>query len=144
LSKSHDLLMQNEWKSVKLDALASEQLASFKQRVSMAGPAVELPADIATPLGLILHELATNAVKYGALSKSNGSVDLRWETMGTDGQRQLRIVWTERDGPEVSDPTKRGLGRYLLENGLPGAQVSTEFRRSGLACSIQLSLAAQG
>jgi two-component system, chemotaxis family, CheB/CheR fusion protein len=139
LAKSHDLLMRHDGQSVDLSDLAGEQLTAVKQRVSMSGPAVQLPAIVATPLGLILHELATNATKYGALSKSGGRVNLKWEKLGTDN-KLLQLVWSERKGPAVTEPKRDGFGSFLFDKGLPDAQVRREYHRSGLICTIQLPL----
>ncbi len=144
LARSHDLLVQNEWRSVALDVLAREQLGGMAQRVEMTGPHVELPAEITTPFGLILHELATNASKYGALGKSGGAVDLKWELNQLDGSGELTLTWREHGGPPVSEPDTHGFGSFLVENGIAGARVEREFHPKGLICTIKLPLAHKG
>jgi two-component system, chemotaxis family, CheB/CheR fusion protein len=144
LARSHDLLVQNEWRSVALDVLAREQLGGMAQRVEMTGPHVELPAEITTPLGLILHELATNASKYGALGKSGGAVDLKWELNQLDGTGELTLTWREHGGPPVSEPEMHGFGSFLVENGIAGARVEREFHPKGMICTIKLPLAHKG
>jgi two-component system, chemotaxis family, CheB/CheR fusion protein len=96
--------------------------------------------DVSTSFALVLHELATNALKYGAWSE-HGSVRVSWrlEKNESDGQ-QLNFLWQERDGPPVSAPTKEGLGTFLIQKALPGAIVEHTFNPSGLACSIHLPL----
>jgi two-component system, chemotaxis family, CheB/CheR fusion protein len=141
LARSHDLLVQNEWRSVALDVLAREQLGGMAQRVKMTGPRVDLPAEITTPLGLILHELATNASKYGALGKAGGGVDLQWELSELDGSGgELTLTWREHGGPTVSEPESHGFGSFLVENGIAGARVDREFHPTGLICTIKLPL----
>jgi PAS domain S-box-containing protein len=110
------------------------------QRFESAGPRLILPANVSTSFALVLHELATNALKYGAWSE-HGSVRVSWrlEKNESDGQ-QLNFLWQERDGPPVSAPTKEGLGTFLIQKALPGAIVEHTFNPSGLACSIHLPL----
>jgi two-component system CheB/CheR fusion protein len=115
------------------------------QRVKMSGPRVDLPAEITTPLGLILHELATNASKYGSLGKAGGGVDLQWELSELDGSGgQLTLTWREHGGPPVNEPESHGFGSFLVENGIVGARVDREFHTTGLICTIKLPLAQNG
>ena len=144
LAKSHDLLVQNEWRSVALHALAREQLTGIASRVRMSGPEVQLPAEVATPLGLILHELATNAVKHGALKARSGRVDLEWEKVEAKGPERLRLTWSEHGASGVTKPTKSGFGSFLLENGIADAEVRRDFRPSGLICIMEIPLAKAG
>jgi len=144
VAKSHDLLVANEWNGADLGAIAREQLAAYlgrhSSRVRLQGPLVPLPCDQATPFGLLLNELATNATKYGALSASGGRVTMTWEVIQADRGHRLRLVWTERGGPRVSPPTTNGFGSYLINHGLPEAKVDREFRLEGLVCTIELPL----
>ncbi|MBS0641957.1 MAG: sensor histidine kinase, partial [Proteobacteria bacterium] len=91
---------------------------------------------------LVLHELATNAAKYGAFSTATGSVRLNW-TIVPGPPRQLRLVWQEQGGPPVTPPTRRGFGGTLIENSLAGAVVRREFLPDGLVCTIELPLPAE-
>lgn len=110
----------------------------------LSGPPVILPPAIATPLGLVLHELATNAAKYGALSAANGLVSLSWETRDLDGGvRVLLLNWVETGGPPVARPAHNGAGSELIAHALPGAEVSREFKPGGVSCSITLPLSRQ-
>src|SRR5204862_4661633 len=95
--------------------LVETALAPFRagDTFFVEGPACELPRDACVPLGLALHELATNASKYGALSVPGGSVALLW-TVGEGEGRLLRMVWRERGGPPVTAPTRAGMGTQLL------------------------------
>jgi two-component sensor histidine kinase len=115
LSANQDLLVRNEWKGVDIADLVHAQLAHFAgligSRIVMQGPELRLNAACAQAIGLALHELATNAGKYGALSTDSGRVDVCW---GTDGNT-LTMSWTEREGPPVSAPPRRGFGTIVVE-----------------------------
>jgi PAS domain S-box-containing protein len=115
LSANQDLLVRNEWKGVDIADLVYAQLAHFAgligSRIVVQGPKLRLNAACAQAIGLALHELATNAGKYGALSTDSGHVDVSW---GTDGNT-LTMSWTERAGPPVSAPPRRGFGTIVME-----------------------------
>ncbi len=115
LSANQDLLVRNEWNGVEIADLARAQLAHFADligsRIAMHGPKLRLNPASAQAIGLALHELATNAGKYGALSTDRGRVDVCW---GSNGDT-LTISWTEREGPSVSAPTRRGFGTIVME-----------------------------
>jgi PAS domain S-box-containing protein len=115
LSANHDLLVRNEWTGVEIEDLVRAQLAPFADligsRIAVLGPKLRLKAASAQTVGLVLHELATNAGKYGALSTDSGRVDVCW---GIDADT-LSMTWTERDGPRVSAPKQRGFGTRVIE-----------------------------
>ena len=115
LSANQDLLVRNEWKGVEIEDLVHAQLAPFASligsRIAVHGPKLCLKAAGAQAVGLALHELATNAGKYGALSTDMGRVDICWEIDGD----ALTMSWTERDGPLVSAPKRRGFGTIVME-----------------------------
>src|SRR5712675_718007 len=115
LAANQDLLVRNEWQGVDVEELVRAQLAHFADligsRIAVQGPKLRLKAGSAQAIGLALHELATNAGKYGALSTDTGRVDVRW---GTDGDT-FPMSWTERDGPPVSAPKRRGFGTIVME-----------------------------
>jgi PAS domain S-box-containing protein len=115
LSANQDLLVRNEWNRVEIEDLVRTQLAPFVDligsRIVARGPKLGLKADSAQAIGLALHELATNAGKYGALSTRKGCVHIRWRT---DGQT-LTMSWIECDGPPVSTPNQRGFGTTVIE-----------------------------
>jgi len=100
-----------------------------------------LNAQTALHLGLVLHELATNAMKYGALSKPNGRLSIRW-TVRTEGGRYLSLRWEERGGPKVSVPASRGFGSTLIEKSLEahGGVTSIRYEAQGMTCDIKLPL----
>ena len=149
LAKSHDLLVSGEWRGANLEALARQQLAPYivdgQDSVHLSGPPVILPPAIATPLGLVLHELATNAAKHGALKGPAGHIKLSWETRDLEGgMRVLLLNWAESGGPEVKQPSKSGAGSELIVHGLADAEVTREFRPEGLVCSIKVPLMTAG
>jgi PAS domain S-box-containing protein len=115
LSANQDLLVRNEWRGVDVEELVHAQLAHFADlvgsRIAVQGPKLRLKAGSAQAIGLALHELATNAGKYGALSTDTGRVEVCW---GTDSDA-LAMSWTERDGPPVSVPKQRGFGTVVME-----------------------------
>jgi two-component system CheB/CheR fusion protein len=142
VGKSHDLLVNNEWNCADLMAMAREQLAGYlgqePSRIRLEGPSVHLSSDQVTPFGLLLNELATNATKYGALSRPAGRVTLTWEVIQADRGHRVRLVWTETGGPPVNPPKTKGFGSYLINDGLPEAKVDRDFRSEGLVCTIEL------
>jgi PAS domain S-box-containing protein len=115
LSANQDLLVRNEWQGVDIEELVHAQLAHFAgligSRIAVQGPKLRLKAGSGQAIGLALHELATNAGKYGALSTDTGRVDVCWEAAGD----ALTMSWTERDGPPVSAPKQRGFGTIVME-----------------------------
>ena len=115
LSASQELLVRNEWRGVEIEDLVRAQLSHFVDligsRIVLHGPTLRLKAASAQAIGLALHELATNAGKYGALSTDKGRVDVFWATDGG----ALVMSWTERDGPPVSAPKRRGFGTIVME-----------------------------
>jgi two-component system CheB/CheR fusion protein len=144
LASAHSLLVDSNWKGADLGELARHQLAAYTPknpgRLQMEGEAVSLPADLATPFGLVLHELATNASKYGSLSASNGLVRLSWTRSPRNNGSLLRIVWQELNGPPTTAPNGRGFGSILISRGIPNATVTREFKPEGLLCTIDLPL----
>ncbi len=148
LSRAHDLLLGRSQDTADIRTVVGDTLALHddgQNRIRLGGPAIEIGSDAALSLALILHELATNAVKYGALSVPEGGVDLSWSTGVLDGAPVFRLVWRERGGPPVLAPSRRGFGSRLIERGLPGSvggSVEHSFEPTGLQCRIEAPLAA--
>lgn len=113
---------------------AATRIVADPGRIRWSGPAIDLKARAALGLTLAIHELSTNAVKYGALSNSVGTVDIAWALSGDGPEADFTLTWTERGGPEVSEPTHRGFGSRLIQTGLGGGSGDTkvEFRREGI------------
>lgn len=147
LASAHNLLADSDWHGADFATLAREQLspyASEGERWTIEGEPVLLLADLATPFGLVLHELATNAAKYGALSRPNGTVNLSWRLSLRNNERVLAVVWREKDGPAAEPPAAAGFGTALIDHAIPGATVSREFRADGLLCTIEVALPEAG
>lgn len=149
LAAAHNLLTASNWENAALADIARDTLNAggvFKGRAEYAGPRVLLPPREALALAMALHELTTNAVKYGALSNDKGRVALVWsrgEGQGEGNQPVLTIVWSESGGPALeAPPQRRGFGSVLLERSLKedlGGKVELDYRRDGLVCTIELS-----
>ena len=144
LSVAHDLLVKNDWQGAELEDLVRNQLgAQFMEgdgSVKLEGPHIMLPANLATPFGLLLHELGTNAIKYGALSKMTGTVALTWRLLLQNNGQLLQVEWREVGGPHLNGEAQPGFGSFLIQHGLPGANVKREFSPDGLRCTIELPL----
>ena len=145
MAKAHDLLTLGRWESASLRALVSDELASHRPRghasVEIDGPDIYLDAKATVAVGLVLHELATNAVKHGCLSVDGGVVRVEWSRRLDGGAERLAILWTERCGPTVSPPSRTGFGRTLLDRVFAQdveGSASLEFRTDGLRCVLEI------
>jgi PAS domain S-box-containing protein len=144
MANANSLLVRSRENSADLEELATLQLAPFRGggRLSIDGPRVALASDVSQAMALALNELATNALKYGALTCPEGRVSLSWTVESTDAGRLLRMEWREQHGPLVHKPTKTGLGSKLIDHGIPDAKVERVFAPDGFVCSIALPLKA--
>jgi two-component system, chemotaxis family, CheB/CheR fusion protein len=141
LSTAHDLLVKSDWRGARLREVVERQLAPYvidKQRIDIAGPDISLPADLATPLSLVLHELSANALKYGALSAKAGTLRLDWAFKPDGVGDVFEFRWLEAGGPRVRPPQKQGFGSYLIQNGLPEAKVALDYAPDGLSYTVTL------
>ncbi|MCC2654263.1 MAG: hypothetical protein K0Q60_4429, partial [Microvirga sp.] len=125
LSKTHNLLTRKSWREAELRDVAEQELAPYRKagdaRVVLEGPDVRLPARYAINLGLVLHELVTNAAKYGALSTNAGHLEVAWSVIESDDRpKQLRIHWSESGGPPVAPPKRQGFGSRLIRRSIEG------------------------
>lgn len=112
----------------------------------LIGPSVELSADLAVPVGMALHELTMNAVRYGALSVPTGYVRIQWRVSENGGGRRLHLEWREFGGPPVTEPQHRGFGSTLLQRVLPmqcNAEVEVHYDREGLHFQMDAPLVEQ-
>lgn len=143
-ARAQDLLRKSHWHGATLPSLAHEALRPFADHpgLRIAGPESRLPARACMPLVLALHELATNASKYGALSCPGGRVDLFWSAHPTGSW--VELDWQERNGPLVTKPKRRGLGSRLLTRGYPGLAVDHQFNREGVRCIMRLDCTSPG
>ncbi|WP_155897431.1 sensor histidine kinase [Aureimonas ureilytica] len=148
LSRAHDLLLGRSRDAADIRAVVGDTLALHddgQDRIRLSGPALDIGSDAALSMTLILHELATNAVKYGSLSVPEGKVDLAWSTGHREGADVFELVWRESGGPKVADPSRRGFGSRLIERGLPGSvggSVEQSYAETGLVCRIAAPLSA--
>ena len=144
LANAHKILVDSEWRGADLYQLIRSQLGGyvegFPHRLQLHGEPVVLQADVATPFGMLLHELATNAAKYGALSGDKGEVDLGWKVETRNQMPWLVVDWREKNGPRVKKPTVMGMGTRVIQSGLPGAKVQHDFRPEGVQCRIEIAL----
>jgi two-component system, chemotaxis family, CheB/CheR fusion protein len=144
LASAHTLLSESRWEGVDLAELVRTLLAPYGSEGSspyrLEGEPVVLPPELATPFSLVLHELATNAVKYGSLSRIGGTTLVKWRVKPREGQRMLEFIWEEHGGPPVPQPMRQGLGSALIEGAIPNAAVRREFHADGLVCTIEVAL----
>jgi PAS domain S-box-containing protein len=142
LARAHDLLTARNWAGVDLSEVVARVLEPFAaERFGVQGQPVELAPQQALILSMALHELATNAAKYGALSTPEGRVDLDWRIQDGD----FSLSWRERAGPPVTPPTRRGFGSRLLERALKrelGGSTTIRYLPEGVVCEISAPLSA--
>jgi two-component sensor histidine kinase len=136
LAEAHDILRDGKWETCCLPDLAVRSLEPFNGggAFSLIGPECTLPEETCVPLILALHELATNAVKYGSLSEDDGTVELSWEVI-SDANSVL-LIWAEKGGPLVEAPMRSGLGSRLLRSGPGLAAVEVRYNRDGVIAQI--------
>ena len=149
LGQAHGLLSDREWRGIGLTELARLEVGPFddrnRPRIHISGDDTTLSPDQALGLGLVLHELASNALSYGSLSVPDGAVDLAWKVRETGGERQLVLTWRERGGPKVEQPDRMGFGTILIRRSLAkiiSSAVTHEFRPEGVYAEITLPLEA--
>ena len=148
LAATHTILTDGMRQTAGLRELLDNEVAPYageeRDHVRLVGPDVELPSRIAVPLGMALHELTTNAVKYGALSVQSGQLAVRWRLDPANG---LAIEWLERGGPPATPPTRSGFGSQLLERVLVaqlGADCTLDYEPEGLRVAIIVPLPSEG
>ncbi len=147
LARSQTLLSSPKGDGACLHDLLTQTLAflgSDAERISLNGPSAHLPANIVLMLSLAMHELATNAFKYGSLSVPDGWIELSWTVQqGLNGASSVGIIWSELGGPPVQPPSRKGFGSQLLQRGLarePGTTVAIDYAESGVDCRIRTPL----
>ena len=145
LSKTHDVLTRQHWEGAALREVVEQAITAYRGRgqqgFRVSGPDLMLQPKAALALSLALHELATNAVKYGALSSEGGHVRIDWRV--TDEPRRFHLQWSEVGGPRVEPPQRRGFGSRLVERGLAqdlAGDVRLDFAADGVQCSIDAPL----
>jgi two-component sensor histidine kinase len=146
LGEAHELLTTGNWDQAPLRDVIAHAIKPFKSRQErrfvVRGPGALVPARTALMLTLCVHELATNAVKYGALSNETGQVHVSWGPIKNNAeQRKLRLSWRESGGPHVTAPTRKGFGSLLIEASFGGIdRPCVEFRPEGVKCFLEIGL----
>lgn len=148
LSKTHDLLSRDDWAGARLRAVLENEFGPFQDeeasRFDLDGPDLDLAPRYVLALGMTIHELTTNAARYGALSTGDGRIAVTWRTVsGEGGVRRLVLDWVESGGPPVREPVRRGFGTRLITGGVSrelGGTVALRFPPEGLHCSLDVPL----
>lgn len=146
LNQAHDILTRSSWTAASMSTVIEGALAPHRSgegRIRTSGPAVDLTPKQALSLALALHELATNATKYGALSVPQGTIAVTWECTLLNGVPVLNFQWRESGGPVVAPPTRRGFGSRLIEGSLSsdfGGSAKIDYLPEGLACRFETRL----
>ena len=145
LAAAQDILTSSDWRGAELRTLLNHQLSANAlgddDRLVVSGPDVNVPPEYAVSFSLIFNELATNAVKYGALSVPSGCLGIYWRTeRPTPESLRLFLTWRERGGPQVAVPMKPGFGLILIQKCLADAKIENDFDPEGLTCKIELTL----
>ncbi len=147
LSRSHDLLSQHNWEGAALRDLIDAALKPFgvangrAERFTIEGADLRLPPKATLALGIALHELATNAVKYGAFSNDTGTIRISWIVTPSQPEKRLILTWQENNGPVVVPPTHKGFGSQILERGLAyelEGEVWLDYRPHGVVATIDI------
>jgi PAS domain S-box-containing protein len=143
LAHAHTLLSESRWQGANLRQIAEEELAPYRRddlQITVSGPPVQLIPAAAQPIAVALHELATNAAKYGALSVSHGRLSVCWEM---DGDNRLDLTWNESGGPAIKTPIRRGFGTSAIDRMVRhqlGGELQMDWRATGLSCRITIPL----
>jgi two-component sensor histidine kinase len=144
MAMAHALLSRSHWQGVSLADLVHSELAPCVKEgsSSVEGPEVLISAEATQAIGIVLHELVTNASKYGALSTPNGRISVRWDWLKNGETAELlRLVWTEAGGPVVALPYRHGYGTGVIRDLIPyelGGEVELLFDPGGLRCTVDL------
>jgi PAS domain S-box-containing protein len=146
LSRSHDLLARENWESAGLIDVVNAALEPFgvagrAQRIVISGENIRLPPKVILALGIALHELATNAVKYGAFSNAAGSILIAWTIERKPEGERLMLRWQEKDGPPIAPPSRKGFGSQVIERGLAhelGGSTHLRYQPGGVVCTIDI------
>jgi two-component sensor histidine kinase len=138
LGAAHSILTQRMWESAPIRSIVEDTLLAVcpdRDRVSISGPDLMLAPKTAVSLAMAIHELATNALKYGALSNDSGKVSVSWDEV----EQRLKLEWREAGGPPVRPPSRRGFGSRMIERGLAaelGGTASILFNPEGVVCAV--------
>ncbi len=143
MARAHDLLTHGNWERAELKTIINQAISPYAQeRFVVSGPQVQVPPRMVVSLSLALHELATNAAKYGALSTGRGRISITW-SLQTGTPTRLTLRWQESGGPVVKQPSRKGFGSRLIQTLLAAelnGQVEISYHPSGLVCSVDAAL----
>jgi PAS domain S-box-containing protein len=146
LAAAHGILTRQRWESAPLRQIICDTVSAVKlddDRLRLGGPDITVPPKTGVSLAMAVHELTTNALKYGSFSNDQGTVDVRWSA----GDGRLQFQWTERGGPPVEPPRRRGFGSRMIERGLAaelGGTVRIDFQPEGIVCTVDAPLPEAG
>lgn len=144
LSEAHRLLVDSKWTGTTVAELVHAELLAYGYpscaAVNASGPAIRLDPGAGIALGLVIHELGTNAAKHGALGRAEGRIELTWRLASKAKRERVILDWSEHGGPPVSPPVHRGFGSTMIERmlRLRGADVTMDFDPAGLRCHIDM------
>jgi PAS domain S-box-containing protein len=145
MARAHDLLTKRQWREAPLETLTREVLGPLidpvANRVQIIGPPIDLKPRAALSLTMALNELGTNAIKYGALSRSEGQLSIEWRLSNEGGETKIDLEWREKGGPPVVPPSRRGFGSRLMERCIEGdldGKIELAFEPSGVRCRMSL------
>jgi two-component sensor histidine kinase len=146
MARAHERLSHGKGTGLGLRELVEDELAPYRSQTneSVEGPDLLLTPAAAQALGMVFHELATNAAKYGALSAAGGRLSVCWQVKGGNGSEQLSLVWQEADGPVVAAPQQQGFGTRLIRDLVRhelGGQVELTLAPAGARCELEIPLA---
>jgi two-component sensor histidine kinase len=147
MARAHDLLTQESWQRANLAELVISQTTASglvePERIRIDGPGIFLSGQVALNFALVLHELTSNALRYGALSTPSGHIWISWTVQGEGANRIVHMTWQENDGPRVQAPIEQGFGTILIDRSLRqalGGTVRTDWLPTGLVLHIELPL----
>ena len=149
LARAHDVLTSESWEGAELHDIVAGAIGPHagRDRFRVHGPPVRLSPSLSLSLALALHELATNAAKYGALSTDAGSVEITWQLAHAGGAPRLRLRWVERGGPPVSPPLRQGFGSRLIQRSLStetGGSATIDYAPEGVVCTMEAPIGGSG
>jgi PAS domain S-box-containing protein len=147
LARAHCMLLDAEWQGATLDMLVANAVQAYlidhPEAITVAGEPIALTPGHSVAISMVLHELGTNAAKYGALSHSNGRLRVEWRNADLHGRPEVELIWEERGGTGVAPPAERGFGSQLIEQAVSyqlGGRVTMDYAPEGLVCRISFPL----
>ena len=143
MARTHELLSFHRWRGISLAELAARELAPYttSNNTEINGPEVMLKPEVGQAMAMVLHELATNAAKYGALSTKKGRVSVQWDRRPNGNSPRLVLAWQEIGGPPVAAPENSGFGTSTIRDLIPyefGGAVDLTLARGGVRCRVEL------